>query len=722
MKIDASRGNIEVIGDIKEFKTSIDPKNLEYITTLLSSNLYSDPEQSFIREIVSNAWDSHVEANTTDTPVIIRFKNDNYNKSITIRDYGTGLSPERFAEVYCNIGSSTKRESNDFIGGFGIGKYSSLACSNTVYITSYYNNIAYYYVMVKSGNSITTNLLREQPTTEKNGVEVTIRNISNIRPYENALDYIVFFPNVYIDGIVHYLNDTQLKRFKNFAVSSRSITHKLLLGNVLYPCNLKLLPKDVEAFLNTLSYTGIVIKFDIGELSITPNRENVIYTSDTVDKISFRVREAKKELLEMVSKKLSKDYQNLEEYYKCFSRSLWYNPIDDTIKNSSYVGFKVNREYIEDMDITYKGINLKEELENLYLIFNSVIPNYKGVVYDDKIYTNHLTYNTRSWDHIKAKKILICKDNPRLTVYIKSFLREYYNYYTLVGDITEDIVKKHIESHINDYGPTSPNKHKDLIIKGVYEAILSKSTTIDFNSDTSYLAYKQKLSSLNSSVKVIQKETILYEYPYKYSYRRSRKFNNFTDAINYIKGLKQGVILGNMDYDDAFWLSLAKTKNHAYIKANKDTISNIKSLNLKCIVDIDWLLKEDPLINRVYTVCKYFPSGLREDFLELEYSINKDLYEEFKSIENLLSIDYVYRGYCTTVGKIDKYTEYLCQTLIKYLNKWKEAKSVIDRCSDSRFSKVMTAAVLLKTKSYRVNNRAYCDVRDNKLLKILCKR
>lgn len=117
MIINNSQSNVEVIGDIKEFKTSIDPKNLEFITTLLSSNLYSDPEQSFIREIVSNAWDSHVEAGNTDTPVIIRFKQHNGDKSITIRDYGTGLSPERFAEVYCNIGSSTKRDSNDFIGG-----------------------------------------------------------------------------------------------------------------------------------------------------------------------------------------------------------------------------------------------------------------------------------------------------------------------------------------------------------------------------------------------------------------------------------------------------------------------------------------------------------------------------------------------------------------------------------------------------------------------------
>ena len=161
MIIDSKQGDIEVVGDIKEFKTSIDPRNLEFITTLLSSNLYSDPEQSFIREIVSNAWDSHVEAGTTDTPVIISFKDTPGNKSVTIRDYGTGLSPERFQEVYCMIGSSTKRESNDFIGGFGIGKYSSLACSNTVYITSYYEGTAYYYVMVKSGNQITTNLLHE---------------------------------------------------------------------------------------------------------------------------------------------------------------------------------------------------------------------------------------------------------------------------------------------------------------------------------------------------------------------------------------------------------------------------------------------------------------------------------------------------------------------------------------------------------------------------------
>ena len=124
MIISEQKSDIEVIGDIKEFKSSIDTKNLEFITTLLSSNLYSAPERSFIREIVSNAWDSQVEANTTDIPIIIKITETNteiktsygyeYTRwsgrgDITIRDFGTGLSPERFNEVYRNIGSSTKR-------------------------------------------------------------------------------------------------------------------------------------------------------------------------------------------------------------------------------------------------------------------------------------------------------------------------------------------------------------------------------------------------------------------------------------------------------------------------------------------------------------------------------------------------------------------------------------------------------------------------------------
>lgn len=109
----------EYIGDIQENRVGIDKANIDFITTLLTSNLYSKPFESFLRETIANAYDSHLEAGT-DKQIILLFEGKNeYKYTVSIRDYGTGVSPERFEKIYRNIGSSTKRESNDFIGMFG---------------------------------------------------------------------------------------------------------------------------------------------------------------------------------------------------------------------------------------------------------------------------------------------------------------------------------------------------------------------------------------------------------------------------------------------------------------------------------------------------------------------------------------------------------------------------------------------------------------------------
>ena len=105
---------VQTLGDVEKYKVSIDERNINHIVTILSSNLYSHPETSFLRETVSNAVDSHVEAGVTEPIIITRTSN-----TISIRDFGTGISPERFKDIYLNIGSSTKRESNDYIGSFG---------------------------------------------------------------------------------------------------------------------------------------------------------------------------------------------------------------------------------------------------------------------------------------------------------------------------------------------------------------------------------------------------------------------------------------------------------------------------------------------------------------------------------------------------------------------------------------------------------------------------
>lgn len=723
MIIDTSQGDIEVVGDIKEFKTSIDPKNLEFITTLLSSNLYSDPEQSFIREIVSNAWDSHVEAGTTDVPVIIRFRNNYSEKSVTIRDYGVGLSPERFQEVYCNIGSSTKRESNEFIGGFGIGKYSSLACSNTVYITSYYEGKAYYYVMVKSGNSITTNLVDERPTAEKNGVEVTIKSISDLTPFDKALQFIVFFPNVYVDGAdsADKINGTKLKRFKNFAAASIQIEHKLLLGNVLYPCNKYHLSYDAQQFINKISNTGIVVKFDVGEINITPNRESIIYNSDTIRKIEDRIKEAKKELESLVDAKLTKDYDNIEEYFEAVSNVVCYDPVADEL--TPYFGYRVEPASMSSISLTYRGVDLREDIPRMKTIYSLVLPNFKGVIYDDKIYNKRLPWKVEKNDKIKSKKVLVLNKGARLLESVKLYLKENYDEYGVMTDLSSiefgEWLKEEIGSLLLPKSDTC-----DLIINGIYEALMQKAEKLDLESDKKFLDFKNELAASKVSGTIKEKEAILYVWNDR-GWKDKMNFKRLSHAISYIRELKKGIILTNMDADESLFSAIASLKNYAFIKARKDIVADLRSLNMSCMVDINWVVNKDPMLSVVATIIKHFPDGIPTSKVgEVNFNLPNDLVKEFNrliKINGTYRESYTYRGLVNRVNPpIDPYTEYLCLRLKNYLTKHKEASDLVNTigCSNG----IVTTAVVIKTKAYRVSNEAYNRVRNNKLIKVLCRK
>lgn len=721
MIIDSKQGNIEVVGDIKEFKTSIDPRNLEFITTLLSSNLYSDPEQSFIREIVSNAWDSHVEAGTTNVPVIIKFRDTPEDKSVTIRDYGTGLSPERFQEVYCMIGSSTKRESNEYIGGFGIGKYSSLACSNTVYITSYYEGIAYYYVMVKSGNQITTNLFMNKPTTEKNGVEITIKGIDDLKPFDKALQYIVFFPNIYIDGAKSaYINSAKLKRFKNFAAASmgESIPSKLLLGNVLYKCDKYHLSSDAQMFLSAIEYTGIVIKFDVGEINITPNRESIIYSTDTIKIINERIMAAKEELEAMINTYYTKDYDDIREYYNAICETKIYDPI---LGETSSIGFRVNLFY-NTCNITYKGYNLKKDITKIRDILQCTLPNYKGTIDGNRI-VKKLSWMLRDRSKLINDKVLILNKDTRLIASLKIYLKDNYDSYSIMTDITRQDFEKWLNIEYSSFSASTSNNYK-IIIDGIYESLKTRAETLNVEKDKDYIAFKKKLSTNKLSGIIREKEAILYVNT-EYGYKEKKSFKLLSQAVMYIKGLKKGIILTGMDANEHQMSQIAALKGYTFIKARKDIVSDIRKLNLKCIVDMDWLINKDPLLTVVNTLAKHFPGEMvLSDIQDISYNIDKREKKEFVRLYTIYKKfkenPYYYGLVKRKEFDIDPYTEYLCLRLKNYIKKHKEVKNLISHfdCNDP----IIVTAVVMLTKAYRISGEAYNRVKNNKLIRILCRK
>lgn len=730
MIINTERSDVKVLGDIKEFKTSIDPKNIEFITTLLSSNLYSNPEQSFIREIVSNAWDSHVEAGTTDIPVIIKFTETAYNNwEITIRDFGTGLSPERFKEVYCNIGSSTKRESNELIGGFGIGKYSSLACTNTVFITSYYKGISYLYIMVKSGNTITTNLVNEIPTKEKDGVEITIKNIPKIRPYINALNSIVFFPNVYIDGILNRINKSKIKRFNNFAVSSITLDNKILLGNVLYPCDTEKFIPEVREFLYNISHSGIVVKFDIGELNITPNRENIIYTEDTIDKITDRILAAKKELENLVANKLNKDYDNLYEYWNVIRQSIKYNPLtDDYISCSSrYADCAGYFTEVVPTNMTFKGstiLNKSSCTGFLYSFFNAQLPFLKGLFYKDKFYQNKIPSSVEERARMSTP-FIVSINNTRLTAAAKAWLNDVYNGYTIITEFDKEAFKLYVKDNIIQ---RKTFYKKDEIIDYMYEYLTSKIIKVNLDTNTDFLKFKENLKKDKTPIKKI-KDVIIYIQETEF-YRKRIIFTSIEACIKYIKTLKKGIILIGLQDSDA-WTDIANARKLLVIRARKEIVEALKEANPSFLVDKQYIIERDPTIVKFHTIIKEFndaqfdtptaygskdflstvPSSLYKKFLDIlifYYAHNKTMYYRMAENENI---------------PIDSYTQYICRKFIKYYSSYIKLVNEIDfPTNKSSLENTLIGAAILKRKLYRVNYKMYENIKCNKLIKILCEK
>lgn len=384
MILNQSVSTVQTVGDVSEHQISIDAQNLEHIISILSTNLYSNPEQSFLREITCNAVDSHIEAGTKE-PVIITFAFDSASLDyvVSVRDYGTGISPERFKNIYLNIGSSTKRESNDYIGSFGIGRFSALACADMVHITSYYNGMQYQYLMLKNGTKINIDLLCEIPTEEHNGVEVKI-HVNSLTLYRRALKYLWFIPNVYVNDIsqpipieqlsVTNFNERKLYHFNHFTYNTVDDTKLFVLhGTVLYPIDQSVLPNAFSDSINVNHiWKKVIPKFNIGELEVTPNREQLLYSDKTKKAISERYAEVIKEL-STICEQTTSNYQDIFDYYRAVSKVFVPVPIrvvDDnttlyiTVHSSGLLKSTININY-KDGDPLIEDRSVRNALNEL---------------------------------------------------------------------------------------------------------------------------------------------------------------------------------------------------------------------------------------------------------------------------------------------------------------------------------------------------------------------
>lgn len=188
MKIDLRRDEEASSSGLDVDSMKFDMSKTAKLFHMLSSTLYSDKPGSIIRELSSNAYDSHKLANKLDVPFVLTAPTFEVPQ-FKIRDFGVGLTEEEARKtILCYLGSS-KDDTDDFIGGWGIGSKSPFAYASTYDVAVYKNGEMCRFTCWKDETGIpNVAVLFKDTTTEPNGVEMIIPvEITDINMFNQSL-------------------------------------------------------------------------------------------------------------------------------------------------------------------------------------------------------------------------------------------------------------------------------------------------------------------------------------------------------------------------------------------------------------------------------------------------------------------------------------------------------------------------------------------------------
>ena len=304
MKLDSRTGNVISSGSIGEdsnFTIEMNPKMFR----TLSDTMYQDKIGSMIRELSCNAMDAHIAAGEADKPFTIHLP-DQIEPWFSVKDEGIGLSDQDIRSMYTSYGASTKDQSNDMVGAFGLGSKTPFAYTDQFTVTSIYDGMKRVYVAVMVDELPVIKLQHEEETSEHPGLEVNVGvndyDFSTFR--DKVLAQLRFFKvkptllnNRYdvqfkdLDALEALIERDGIKVFKQgYRDDIRGIW--VVQGGVGYILSIEKLGDMEDAaksFAKAIAEKGAVIRVDIGDVEVTASREGISYTENTRKRIVKRL-------------------------------------------------------------------------------------------------------------------------------------------------------------------------------------------------------------------------------------------------------------------------------------------------------------------------------------------------------------------------------------------------------------------------------------------------
>lgn len=290
-------------------ESKINDKKLSKLFGVLSG-LYKNIYDSIVREYCANSWDSNTSAGKSDTPIMVKLVDAGDESFISFQDFGLGMSPDTMTNIYFNYLDSTKENSNECIGMWGLGSKAAFAYTHTFFIDTIWDGILYHYMFSKQSNGIPAGeLMYTEETAGCNGTTIKIPiKKADVYTFHNAIRaQLVYFPNVYVESPYYFDNTFTIYDFEDFVYRpDYASTLHMCIGNVYYPIDYSELKIDPIKL-------PFALKFNIGELMPTPSRENIVYSRESIKTINDKIAKVFQFLTNKINEK-SIEVESIADY------------------------------------------------------------------------------------------------------------------------------------------------------------------------------------------------------------------------------------------------------------------------------------------------------------------------------------------------------------------------------------------------------------------------
>lgn len=362
MLIDKIVGNVETNLPGKSFQIKLTRESFKNMV----GNIYSNQIEAIVRELACNANDSHIAAGNKE-PFRIHFPNV-LEPFFEIEDYGLGLDDIEMEQVYTVLYNSTKDESNEYTGAFGIGAKVPFVYTDNFLVTTIKNGIERVYSMfISSTGNPSYDLMGETKTDKPNGVKVTFsveqKDFSSFKNASSCLKWFKTQPTTNIP--VQYLEEKNVTSFE-FNYKQHNIKCEFgdlsksgfVMGSVLYPYNL-----------------GINVRYyvPIGLFKIPMSREfisNNIENSVVINELKI---EANKKFGEIISENIKKCETFVDAVFYLNSYQSKYIDYFSAYSYAKYNNASISSTEIYFRKLDYTCNDYINEISNKYDFENQIV-------------------------------------------------------------------------------------------------------------------------------------------------------------------------------------------------------------------------------------------------------------------------------------------------------------------------------------------------------------